>query len=194
MLTVAKAQAISGLFAITALLVGSSFAKAHEIAKTSATPALLALSDTFKISWPRELNAHALPMLAQNGFLIHGKHVDADFTIWTSRVAAPTIANQRSIERLWTENLETVKVDGEAFENQGCRSIATHAFRCKRALTSRNGSHVAEALYWNAKSDLVVVRVMSSVSIKDASEILEKLAFEIKGQLPTVRKGANEKN
>jgi hypothetical protein len=158
-------------------------------ARNSVDSRSLSLSSSFKLSWPTQLEAHVFPAFAQRGFLISGQHSGSVFTVWVSHQAPPTFANIRSVDRLWKANLNVVKESGETFEDLNCNAIAnnSHAFRCVRKLGSLTGSFVHESLYWNLKSDLVVVRVMSKLSLQDAEEISGKIEADFSARTPSGR-------
>ena len=144
----------------------------------------LTLSQTFSLMWPKSLHAKLVHLPSFRGFWLEGNYDGKPYAIWTRRQDPPTLANTASVKRLWQENLKASTGTGDQNQDLGCRQIEGHAYRCDALVRTKSGEFVAQALFWNSRSDLAAVRVKSKHSREDAVTILGQLKFQIFERAP----------
>jgi hypothetical protein len=144
----------------------------------------LRLSSTFALTWPNELQIQVGFMPTYRGFWLEGRNSGKPFSIWISRNKPITLANKFSVNRYWREGDSFSTSFGEKWTDQGCKEIQRYAYRCDGLSKGKSKRYAAQSLIWNSKSDLIVVRAMSSDSIADAKAVLDHLKFDISNRLP----------
>jgi hypothetical protein len=154
-------------------------------AKPASKNETLKMSSTFSISWPRTLGLQTDFVPNYRGFWLEGKHNGKSYSVWISRSEPETIANKFSVERYWREGTQFEKSIGTNAVDLGCKEIQPHSFRCDNtAHQQKSKRFAAQSMFWNSKSDLVVVRVTSSESVESARALLNELHFDITNRLP----------
>ncbi len=156
------------------LCISSSFA----LEKTAHRPSLK-LSNSVEISWPKNLKISSEFLPSFSAFSLSGEKGGKKFTGWISHKIPDVLANQTSVERIWKENQENAKKNGEVKSNDlGCKEVDKFIFKCEREAEIKAGEFIVDSLYWNEKKDIVFIRANSLVSAKDAREIFE--LFKVK--------------
>lgn len=150
----------------------------------------LVLSPSFAIYFPNGTkdDTQLGYMPAQGGFWIEGKAGDRAYEAWITRRRPRTIPNEAKVKKFWQDNLNFTKKLGEEFKDLGCHKMQANAFRCDRTSQSKLGHFVAEALFWNGRTDLVVVRVMQNNSLEIAQAILQGFNFRIQDKAAVAKK------
>ena len=145
---------------------------------------VLTLSKTFSISWPKDIRLQMTYLPSLNGFWFQGFDSGKSFSVWTSYQKPLILANNFSVKRLWRDNLKNLKLLGDRATDKGCARVNSYEFRCVRLGLASDGKYMAETLVWNAKQDLVIVRVASHTSQRHAQSILNKIKFNPTNRLP----------
>lgn len=94
-----------------------------------------------------------------------------------------TIANKFSVERYWNESRRQTKDTDKNEKNSGCSRLTITTYRCHRSV-GQNGKFVSESLYWNSKSDLVLLRVSALSSFEQTEKVLRTLKINQVSRLP----------
>ncbi|GEM_PF-2655794 len=167
------------------LLIFAFFVAGTCGADTDAAPDhQLRVSSSLTVRWSTETKLSVGFLPSFRGFWLEGEAGNKSNSVWITTRRPTTLANSFSVKRLWRENLDATGKMGEQSTNLGCKALRAGAFRCDRTVRSKTGRFAAETLVWNAKSDLVAVRTMSSKSEAAAKTLLEKFDFDLVTRLP----------
>jgi hypothetical protein len=153
----------------------SAFASSYET---------ISLSKSLNLEIPKELHAHMGFMPSLGGFWFDGIYQKEKFSLWVQRQVPLTMANEFSVNRYWKDGIHQSSLNGEVTQDQGCKAFNHYAYTCKRAVHAAKERFAAETFFWNAKSDMVVVRVMSSKSFEVAEAVAKKIEVKAVSRLP----------
>jgi hypothetical protein len=148
------------------------------------------LSDSFSIEMPTDLQAHMGFMPSSNGFWFDGKYGDHKVSIWVQRGVPRVVANSHSVKRFWQDGISQASKIGETSQDKGCQSLEKYIFSCERLAHAKEERFASETLVWNAKSDLVVVRVMSDRSFEEAETVAKMIQLKPVARLPASAAGS----
>lgn len=143
----------------------------------------LVVSPTLQMVWPKNLNLTPLHFPSMNGWRLESRKNTNSYSVWISHSSPRILGNIFSIKRYWKKNLAKAPEKGT---DLGCKPLSSRTFRCTRT-SSRGNSTFAETFIWNAKNDLLVVRVTSNQSEKNAKNILESFDIKLNSRLPASR-------
>ena len=166
-----------------------------EIMKNLTTALLLLLitpltarAEKFQISPTLSLET-AIPVVAKemlfslHSELVHLKYKDQNVELMVTRNSAPTLANRASVERYWKEARHQTSSFDKNETDKGCKRLNARLYRCHRSV-GQNGKYIAETLYWNAKNDLLLLRVSSKRTLSEASEVSNSFQVQADSRLP----------
>ncbi len=94
-----------------------------------------------------------------------------------------TLANKYSVERYWDRSRKQTRSFDQDEKNQGCAKFSNRVYQCSRDVY-QNGKYISESIYWNTKSDLVLLRVSSNKSTEDSRKILSAIKIQADSRLP----------
>ena len=143
----------------------------------------ITLSANVQLSIPKEIKAKYIYLPSHGAYRFDGQFSDTNYHAWVQRKIPDTIANPVSVKRIWKENLAALSDQGEKIIDLGCKEEQTYLFNCSTT-TIANGEYNASILFWNGKSDLVVVRISTFISMELATTILKKFKFNFNNRSP----------
>lgn len=102
--------------------------------------------------------------------------------------APESYANLASIERKWKlERAATQEIDKNE-KDYGCRRMSSRSFSCSRNVI-QDKKFITEKILWNAKNDLILLRVYSYISHEEVKKIIDKIDFKFNSR---IKVGRNE--
>jgi hypothetical protein len=163
------------------------------------------LSPTFSIQNPFYLK-RKVDLLSMNSVwfeLQDGTGSSAPvFQFQVTRKQPDALANLPTVDRFWKADVQTtfdVSVDQQNIVDKGCAKVSPRSFSCARHWVAKDlqfVSFVSEKLIWNAKNDLVLVRISSIKSFEYNNLVLQKFVINQSTRLPaavTVKKKSKGK-
>ena len=131
------------------------------------------ISRTFSVQLPFAVsNKVEMPSLKSKLFTVKDEKKDAQ--VFVVHNTPPTFANKYSVERYWKKSKAQTHAFDQKEKDLGCERTSARTYQCSRDV-SQNGKFLSETIYWNTKSDLVLVRVSSLRSLADSRTILNKI-------------------
>ena len=131
------------------------------------------VSRTFSIKLPFVINNKVeMPSLSSKLYSVSDEKKNAQVYVVYNK--PPVLANRYGVERYWKKSKEQTKTFDQKEKDLGCERTSARTFQCSRDV-SQDGKYISETVFWNMKSDLVLVRVSSSKSWSDSRIILNKI-------------------
>ncbi|MBC7743206.1 MAG: hypothetical protein H7061_13485 [Bdellovibrionaceae bacterium] len=138
-------------------------------------PAFVQVSRTFSIQVPYAISAHVeLSSLHSQLFRVPKGSQKNDSQLLVVRNTPPTLANTFSVERYWKKSRSQTNTYDENENDLGCKKTAPRNFICSRDVI-QDGKFISESLFWNAKNDLVLVRLTSLNSLGESRSHLDQI-------------------
>lgn len=148
------------------------------------------LSSTFSVQNPFHL-LRKVDLLSMNSVwfeLQDGSGNSAPvFQAQFTRKQPDVLANLPTVDRYWKSDVQTTSdasVDQQNIVDKGCVELLPRSVSCSRNWVSKDLQFVSEKLIWNAKNDLVLVRISSIKSFEYNNKILQKFVFNQSTRLP----------
>ncbi len=141
------------------------------------------ISPTFSIKIPFKLSTKVeLPSLNSKLYRVSDEKL-SNPQVLVLHNKPKTFANKFSAERYWKKSREQTMSADKKETNRGCLQSKARTYECSRDV-GQDGKFIAESLFWNAKNDLVLIRVTSLKSFSNARNILEKIEINQNTRLP----------
>lgn len=142
------------------------------------------ISRTFKIVIPFHISTKVeVPSLHSKLIRIKGNSDRSESQILIVHNKPQTFANKFSVERYWKNGREQTKLYDKKENDQGCIRKSARSFQCSRDV-GQDGKFISESVYWNTKSDLVLIRVTSLNSFSETRKILNKIKTVQNSRIP----------
>lgn len=148
------------------------------------------LSPTFSIQNPFHLK-RKVDLLSMNSVwfeLQDGPGTSAPvFQLQLTRKQPDVLANLPTVDRYWKSDVQAASdssVDQQNVVDKGCVKVLPRSFACNRNWVSKDLQFVSEKLIWNAKNDLVLVRISSIKSFEYNNKVFQKFVINQNTRLP----------
>lgn len=162
----------------------------------------LKITNTFSLEIPHQISPVELPSFNSKLFYIDKKSSNAHSSysaptqtqVLIVHSPAPTIANMPSINRYWNQSRKQTQFFNEKEQNFGCKKgLTARDYSCSRDVI-QDGKFHSETLFWNAKSDLVLLRSSNLKSLSEARKDLEQIKIIQNTRLPAEALHEKQKN
>ncbi len=142
------------------------------------------ISRTFSVNIPFQLSTK-VEMPSLNSKLLRLKELSgrSESQILIVHNSPQTIANKFSVQRYWAKSRKQTKSYDKKENDIGCQKNTARSYQCSRDV-SQNGKFISESIFWNAKNDLVLIRVSSPTSFSDSRKLLTKIKIAQTSRLP----------
>ena len=155
----------------------------------STSASSLPLSSTFQIQ-PKDSDIRWNYIPALNAWRSEFKWQNENFNITVLRTEPVAFANEISVNKMWTEQKTEADAGMKILSDEKCHRQGRVHFSCERMVNENHEFLVNERLYWNEKSDLVLVRVSTSKNRDLLKKFADRLSTQIASRLPASKQKA----
>ncbi|MEZ0391596.1 MAG: hypothetical protein ACAH59_05235 [Pseudobdellovibrionaceae bacterium] len=162
------------------------------LVSVSAAAQPLSLSPTFEIN-PRIKEIKWLYLPSLNAWRAETNWQSERFQVTVLRAKPPTFANSFSVQQEWKNQSKRKPATDKQLEDKGCERKGRVHFHCERMINENHDFLVIENLFWNEKSDLVVVRISTGKNREKLQKFAQLFDYKATSRLPASKNKRGQK-